>query len=646
MNLNCWSTTPSMKTSKFLLCLLLLVGAASISTAQEKSVSEQMASTAMTSLWRDAGAPPRWTYEYGVVLKGLEGVWLSTGDGHYFSFIQKGLDNFVNADGTIRTYNAADYNLDNINTGRSLLLLYKVTGQDKYRKAAAVLREQLSTHPRTSDGGFWHKKIYPSQMWLDGLYMAEPFYAEYSATFHDDAAFDDIAKQFVLMERHSRDEKTGLLYHGWDESKQQRWADKATGHSPNFWDRAMGWYAMALVDTLDYFPAKHPQRPELIAILNRLAKAVSTYQDPKSGLWYQVMDKGTAKGNYLETSGSSMFVYALAKGVRNGYLPANYLAVAKRGYKGLLEGYAKNDATGKFNLDGTVSVSGLGGNPYRDGSYEYYLSEKVVTNDPKGVGAFLMASNEMNIADRQSTGKGKTVLLDSYFNNETKKDSTGQTISWHYKWDELANGGFSLWGNVFRSYGARTETLTSAPTAANLKGSHVYIIVDPDTPTESEKPNYVQSNDVKAIADWVKAGGVLVLMGNDVGNSEFDHFNQLAKAFGIEFKKDSRNKVPGNDFTMGRLVVTPPHPIFKTARNLYLKELSTLQIKAPASAVYSDSGDVIMAVAKFGKGTVFAVGDPWLYNEYTDGRKLPAEYDNFKAANDLALWLIQQSKKK
>src|SRR6476619_973584 len=268
MNLNCWSTTPSMKTSKFLLCLLLLVGAASISTAQEKSVSEQMASTAMTSLWRDAGAPPSWTYEYGVVLKGLEGVWLSTGDGHYFSFIQKGLDNFVNADGTIRTYNAADYNLDNINTGRCLLLLYKVTGQDKYRKAAAVLREQLSTHPRTSDGGFWHKKIYPSQMWLDGLYMAEPFYAEYSATFGENN-WDDIANQFIWTETHTRDDKTGLLYHAWDESKQMPWADKQTGRAPMFWGRAMGWYAMALLDVLDYFPQGHPQRAELIAIFDR-----------------------------------------------------------------------------------------------------------------------------------------------------------------------------------------------------------------------------------------------------------------------------------------------------------------------------------------------------------------------------------------
>jgi len=639
-----------MKILNSIKSILLLIAIAIVVVAQDKPVSQRLAATAMTSLWHDparniSGVPARWAYEYGVVLKGIEGLWLSTGEGRYFGFIQKGIDNFVNADGTIRTYRADEYNLDNINTGRSLLLLYKVTGQEKYRKAAALLREQLRTHPRTTDGGFWHKKIYPSQMWLDGLYMAEPFYAEYAATFHEDQDFDDVAKQFVLMERHSRDPKTGLLYHGWDESKQQRWANPATGTSPNFWDRAMGWYAMALVDTLDYFPREHPQRTELIAILNRLAKAVASYQDPKSGLWYQVVDKGSEKGNYLEASGSSMFVYALAKGVRNGYLPPKYLPVAQRGYKGLLDRFIKTDANGQTNLDGTVAVAGLGGNPYRDGSYQYYLSEKVVTNDPKGVGSFLMASNEMDIAAKQPIGQGKTVMLDSYFNNEMKKDANGQMVSWHYKWDELPNSGFSLWGNVFRSYGAKTETLREAPTATNLKGSSIYIIVDPDTPTETEKPNYVESKDVKAIADWVKGGGVLVLMGNDVGNAEFDHFNQLAGAFGIQFNKDSRNKVPGNDFTMGRLIVTPPHPIFKTARNLYLKEISTLQLKPPARAVFVDNNDNIMAVAKYGKGTVFAVGDPWLYNEYTDGRKLPPEYDNFKAAQDLALWFIQQAKR-
>jgi len=394
-----------MKTITLVLLLLVCLGGTVSGQAkpdQTKPLSERVANTAMTAIWRDparsqAGRPARWTYEFGVVLKGIEKVWRKTHDEKYLKFIQQGMDSFVNEDGTIRTYKLDDYNLDNIQSGRALLTLYKETQQDKYKQAAALLREQLKQQPRTSDGGFWHKKIYPYQMWLDGLYMAEPFYAEYAATFHDDAAFDDIAKQFILMERHARDPKTGLLYHGWDESKQQRWADPATGHSPNFWDRAMGWYAMALVDTLDYFPAKHPQRAELIAILNRLATAIAKYQEPKSGLWYQVLDKGGDNGNYLEASGSCMFVYALAKGVRQNYLAKNYLAVARRGFKGIQEQFVKTDAQGQVNLEGTVGVAGLGGNPYRDGSYQYYLSEKVVTNDPKGIGALLLASSEMEL---------------------------------------------------------------------------------------------------------------------------------------------------------------------------------------------------------------------------------------------------------
>jgi len=268
-----------------------------------------------------------------------------------------------------------------------------------------LLRQQIKTHPRTSEGGFWHKRIYPSQMWLDGLYMAEPFYAEYAATFNETKPFDDIARQFILMERHSRDDNTGLLYHGWDESKKQRWANPETGRSPNFWARAMGWYAMALVDTLDHFPQQHPQRAELIAILNRLAVAISKYQERGSGLWYQVLDKADAKGNYLESSAACMFVYALAKGVRKRYLPATYLRVAESGYRGIVKEFLRTDANGQLNLEGTVSVGGLGGNPYRDGSYEYYLSEKVVTNDPKGVGALLLAATEMERRGTRTTGR-------------------------------------------------------------------------------------------------------------------------------------------------------------------------------------------------------------------------------------------------
>jgi unsaturated rhamnogalacturonyl hydrolase len=616
---------------------------------QTVSLSERMAATAMAT-WKDAlasdPARERWNYEQGVLLKGIEGVWLNTGDGKYFRYIQHITDRFINEDGTIRTYKPDEYNIDTVLSGRNLLLLYKVTGQDKYRKAAASLREQLKTHPRTSEGGFWHKKIYPSQMWLDGLYMGEPFYAEYAATFHEEADFDDIAKQFVLMETHARDAKTGLLYHGWDESKQQRWADPQTGHSPNFWARAMGWYGMAIVDVLDYFPKDHPRRAELLAILKRFAAAVQEYQDPKSGLWYDVLDKGAEKGNYFEASASCMFVYALAKGAREGYLPASYLKVAQKGYQGIKSQFIEDAAAGGVNLKGTVGVSGLGGNPYRDGSYAYYLSEKVVTNDPKGVGAFLMAAGEMEIADTLSFGKGKTVTLDYFFNSETKKDSTGRVLPFHYKWEEMPNSGFSLWGHVFRNYGARTESLAEAPTAANLKGSDIYIIVDPDTKEETEHPNFIEAPHIKAITDWVKAGGVLVLMGNDVGNAEFDHFNQLAKQFGIQFNKDSRNRVQGNEFEMGKIMVPDNHSIFRTARKLYLKELSTLALTPPAKPGIEDKGDVIIATSKFGKGTVFAVGDPWLYNEYTDGRKLPPDFDNYKAAKDLAKWLIEQSRRR
>lgn len=523
-----------------------------------------------------------------------------------------------------------------------MLLLYKVTGKPKYLKAVQSLRQQLRTHPRTSEGGFWHKKIYPYQMWLDGLYMGEPFYAEYAALFHEDTAFNDIARQFILMERHARDSKTGLLYHGWDESRQQRWANKTTGLSPNVWDRAMGWYGMGLVDVLDYFPQNHPKRDTLIAILNRMAAAVQKYQDPKTGVWFQVMDKATSKGNYVEASGSCMFVYALAKGVRNGYLPQSYMNVARKGYNGIIKEFIETDARGLTHLKGTVSVAGLGGNPYRDGSYEYYLSEKVIVNDPKGVGAFLLAGNEMEIADIPKSGKGKTVMLDNYFNNETRKNDISATEPFHYLWDEKDDVGFSFLGKVFTYRGASISTLKTAPDAGNLKNADIYIIVDPDSKKETPDPNYIEAGHIKTVTDWVNAGGTLLLMGNDSGNMEFEHFNKLAEAFGIHFNENSKNRVPGSEYQYGKIMVPAGHPVFKTARQLYMKEVSSLTLKSPAQPVLVHKGDVFIAVAKSGKGTVLVIGDPWLYNEYTDGRKLPAEYENLKAAEDLVEWLFKQ----
>jgi unsaturated rhamnogalacturonyl hydrolase len=624
----------------------LLASALLVTGLQAQTWSEKMARTVMTlwkdSLYTDPAKPARWTYDQGVILKGIEGLWYNTGDGKYFNYMQHCMDFFVNDKGEIRTYKAADYNLDNVLCGRILLTLYNVTGKEKYYKAAQTLREQLKTQPRTNEGGFWHKKIYPYQMWLDGLYMAEPFYAEYATWFNEPADFDDIANQFSWMEKHARDAKTGLLYHGWDESKQQKWANSQTGTSPHFWARAMAWYGMALVDVLEKFPADHPKRDTLTAIFRRFAAAVKKVQDPATGLWYDIINLPNAKGNYLEASASSMFVCAIAKAVRLHILPESYLPVSKKGFEGILKTFIETSADGQTNLKGTVSVSGLGGNPYRDGSYAYYMSEKVVVNDPKGVGAFLQAANEMQLLATINTAKGKTVLLDDYFNSEKKKDITGVLKPYHYKWYELYNNGFSLLGHVFNSYGVATKTLSEAPTVQKLKQADIYLIVDADNTADNPTPNYVQPKDADEVYNWVKEGGVLVLMHNDKGNAEFEHFNLLAEKFGIHFNEDSYNKVIGNEYSGGKIDIPEDNPILPGIKKIYQKEISTISLKAPATAVLKKNDVVIFAVAKIGKGTVFATGDPWLYNEYTDGRKLPMEYENFKAAQELVSWLIKQ----
>jgi len=612
--------------------------------SQEKPLSQQVAATVL-KIWPDTvpiGSQTKWSYDMGVVLKGFEGIWMNTGDISYFNSIQKKIDYFVKDDGSIRNYELDEYNLDHVNNGKLVLLLYRVLGKEKYKKAAELLRSQLKTHPRTKEGGFWHKKIYTNQMWLDGLYMGGPFYAEYAMLF-EPSAFDDIANQFIWMEKHARDPKTGLLYHAWDESKEQKWANKETGASPLFWARAIGWYADAIVDALDYFPAGHPKRQSLIDILNRLVNAIEKQQDKTTGLWYDIMNySGPGKEkNYFEASASCQFTYAIAKGVRKGYLPAAKLTIAKKAYAGIVKRFIKVE-NGQTNLHGTVKVSGLGGNPYRDGSFEYYMSEPVIVNDPKGVGAFLLASAEMEKLTTLSTANGKTILLDRYFNSEKRKDAIGRDVYWHYVWEERSNSGFYTWGNIFERYGAKLSSLDVAPTNANLKNASVYIIVDPDHKKDNPNPNYVSDDNIKVITDWVKAGGKLILMANDSANCDLQHFNKLAEVFGIRFTDKSINMVKNDVFEQGAVLPGSNNPIFKTTKKMYLKEVSALELHSPKDANAVKDGDVIIATAKFGKGIVFAVGDPWLYNEYVDGRKPPAEYQNYKAAEDLVKWLLKK----
>lgn len=637
-----------MKLRSFVAFCTLCIASATMLFAQQPTPKD-IASTIMKQ-WPNGSGGAKWTYDEGTMLDGMDGIWFDTADRTYYQYIQHSMDRFLSGDGSvIQGYNQQAYTLDNILLGRQLLLLYNVTRKPQYYTAATQLYDQLQHQPRTSEGGFWHKKNYEHQMWLDGLYMAEPFYAEYAAEFHHEADLNDVVKQFVLMEQHTRDPKTGLLYHGWDESKQQRWASRRTGASPTFWSRSMGWYGMALVDTLPYIPESNPGHAQLVEILNRLAKALVKYQDPKTGVWYQVTDKRGAKGNYAESSGSAMFVYMLAKGVRLGYLPTTYLKAVQLGYEGIGKQFVSWSSDGTITLKDTADSVGLGGTPYRDGSYKYYSSVKRISNDPRGMGALLLAGNEVAKIPSLKLGLGKTVLLDSYYDSESRKDITGQRVSFHYKWEEHDNDGYFFFGHTFRSFGAKTSTLYTAPTAENLAGARVYIIVNPNfdstpaNPHYNPHPNFVQPEQAEAIADWVHKGGVLLIFNNDAENGEFDHLNILGDKFGIHFNKDRTSHVVGVDHEMGRINLSSADPIFRTAHSIFIKDMCTLTVKSPAEAIESNKDGVLMAVASYGKGKVFAVGDPWFYNEYTDGRKLTLDYQNLQAAKDMARWALTQA---
>jgi len=334
----------------------------------------------------------KWSYCAGLEMESM----INTSDQYdipaYFDYVLQFADTMVNENGDIISYSKNSYNIDYINPGKMLFDVYKKTGEEKYKKALYNLRDQLYQHPRTSEGGFWHKLRYPHQMWLDGLYMGSPFYARFCATFNEPEYFPDIIKQFQLVAKYTYDPATGLFRHGWDEARQQKWADPVTGQSANVWGRAMGWFAMALVDVLDYIPVDQQGRDSVIAILNTVAEGIRKYQDSESGLWYQVMDKGNEPGNYLEATCSAMFIYTLEKASQKGYIDAEYAKIARKGYDSFLKTFMKDNGDGTYSITNCCEVAGLGGDDRRDGSYQYYLSEPIRDNDPKGIGPFILVS--------------------------------------------------------------------------------------------------------------------------------------------------------------------------------------------------------------------------------------------------------------
>ena len=334
-----------------------------------------------------------WHYEHGLVLYASLRAADIHGDKSIYPWVYAMYDRLIGNDGSIATYREGEYNLDQINAGKTLFALADKSGEKRFEAAADKLHHQLLNHPRCKCGVFWHKEIYPWQIWLDGLYMEGPFTAEYAVRHSDNTALMDIIEQLKVTYSLLRDPETGLLYHAYDESRGMRWSDERTGCSPHFWSRSIGWYLMAVVDVLDFLPEACQSRAELVAIAKELSAAVLRFQD-ESGMWWQVTDEGTRNGNYLETSGSAMFAYAFYKGVRKGYLEASFLPYAKKALDGIKDRYLKEDEDGFLHLGGICSVAGLGGNPYRDGSFRYYISEKIRVDDFKGVGPFILACTE------------------------------------------------------------------------------------------------------------------------------------------------------------------------------------------------------------------------------------------------------------
>lgn len=338
---------------------------------------------------------PVWNYKIGLLMTSFEHLYGVTQDQVYEDYILKYANSIVKPSGEIVGYELEKYNIDMVNPGKFLFHVYENTKDDRYLNAINLIRKQLDSHPRTNAGGFWHKKIYPNQMWLDGLYMGTPFYARYTKEQEGGANFDDIIHQFEVIQSHLVDENTGLLYHAWDESKQMDWADDDTGRSPGFWARSLGWYAMAIVDVLDYLPKDHKGYPQLVSYLNELSIALAQVQDQQSGVWYQVPDQPDGEGNYIESSASCMIVYAFAKGVRKGYLPNSYKSIAQKAYDGIIDNFIKVDENGLVHITQICGSAGLGGDPYRDGTYEYYVGETIKSDNLHGLGPFILASIEM-----------------------------------------------------------------------------------------------------------------------------------------------------------------------------------------------------------------------------------------------------------
>lgn len=575
--------------SPLLLAVILL---ASNFALHAQSWSQRAANTAI-ALWPNASSSQGESASLqgnglALLLNGVDAEWYNTANGRYYRYEKQKIDTLLASENEVdlRTRMAI---------ARPILRIGRVTQDTRYFKTADLLDKYLSAR----------SQIPVQQMGSTQIYESAPFYAEYAQVFQRP---DDFSKITKLFSEDGRGEEAG--------------ASRVHAISA----RDMGWYIAALVDTLPYYPHDDLDRGLLLQILDRTAAQIVQAQDRSSGLWHESLATPWGRDDAIATC---MFTYALQKAVRLGYLTERYSENATRAWRGVIQHFVKIDGLASVAFINSVKSGGSRGVGSADDEREL-------------AGAFLLTSIEMEYARQATLARGRLVMLDSWFNSQERMNGAGRKEYFHYKWSDYSDSGYSLFGSMFSYFGADLATLPMAPTVQNLKSAQYYVIVSPDIPAKNPNPHYVQAKDANQVAEWVKEGGVLILMENDPPNADIEHLNLIADRFGIHFNSVLSHHVIGDNFAAGQVAVKGGGPIFRDPHTLYMKDTCTLSLNSPARPLFEDRGDVVIAMSNFGKGTVVVVVDPWLYNEYTDGRKKPPMQDNYAAGQEFVRWLINQ----
>jgi unsaturated rhamnogalacturonyl hydrolase len=588
--------------------IAVFFGATAASSAQSASWTVRVANAIAAQDAQNTAA----SLDQGTDLQfqGLDAAWYNTANGDYFRFAQKAVDGYLDANSSEPKTNALHRSL----LAKQVLLLYRVTLNAKYYEVARQMDESMikSCGEASSNSQAQDAKAEPSETTC----AAQPFLAEYASVFHRPQDFATITRSFeqwgARIHRHSADAK-------------------AANRAP-VWQVA--WLAFALVDSLPNYPRDDAGSIQLISMLNHLTDHVIAQQDAETGLFNEKSAAGEAAKQPVSRVTECLLVYAIEKGVRLGYLPVRDEEPVRRAWNGII------DSAIQIGNNGTISFKKSAA--ARDSATAQSAPTETTVAES---GALLLAATEADLAPTATRARGETVLLDAWYNSQQRKNAAGQLDLFHYKWSDWSDGGYALFGHIFESYGAVTETLDTAPTREKLSNAQFYIIASPDIPVKNPDPHYMTERDASEIAAWVEKGGVLAMMENDPPNADLAHLNLLADKFGIHFEDVLHHHILGEHVEDGRMPVAPDGLLFHQPHTLYVKDTCAISLGGHAVALFQDRGDVVMATAKYGRGTVFAAIDPWLYNEYTDGRKKPLVYnqfDNFAGGKEFVQWLLQQ----